>query len=366
MILSRAAAALFLFPVFSACLYGSTAAGMEFEFEYDIAARASGMTAVTTETGAGSGMEAWNYNYLGALFAMGELEIKASALKIFATDALFGDMEAGGAFSYKQYFYVPEAYVRLGRERTFAAAGLINLAFSEAGLFAVQDIFSAEKDFFYINAVNRTAREIDADMGMVPWAAGAGLLDSKLALTFAVLPAVWSRAAGPSGRAGSNTAYYSRAEIIAESAVLSLYNCYEEGEDEFIGAEYTGINYVISYAGGNSYYFEFRTGRVSTWPIDVISVFGAKTLRQEKTTLIWENRYSTAGGYETFVEDERWLAAGWKGIYAVHYAPKLENNTKVYAGMKLNPAKNFEAEFRYGYESRGNHRFDINLTLSNM
>ena len=221
---------------------------------------------------------------------------------------------------------------------------------SEAAYFTGLDILNYAKDFYYMDDFR------DGGFGCL---FKTSFFDRAFYLEF------FGAAQGLENR--NRYAYKLSSDI--GNLSFSIYNgCYivfdpSGNTGTAIQSNGFGITYKV---GGNSkIYLEGIFPEIDSWKFPITPVLGVAFTGPENVSVTAEINY-TGRSVDSFLQAIYSKPFGWQGWEAVlsgKYFPETDNNLAVLFGVR-NTVGPFQCEFRYGYESLGNHRVDVNLRLA--
>ena len=148
------------------------------------------------------------------------------------------------------------------------------------------------------------------------------------------------------------------------SGYYGFNNKWEKSFDWPVNWQKNGFN--ITYRDGICYkiYLEGNFTEIRKWPFAVYPVLGASVNCPGNVSLTAELSYEAgANVFLCAVFDKPFGWQGWEANVSGVYYQGGYNNVITLFGLKDNTGI-FQYEFRYGYESMGNHRIDINLRLA--
>jgi hypothetical protein len=162
--------------------------------------------------------------------------------------------------------------------------------------------------------------------------------------------------------------YTSRLSIEVGQFSTSVYAAnllYSSSDDPYKGGNRYGFNVVYKVDKLNKLYFETFFFEAYTFPVSLNSVAGISCAIFDAVTVTAEIQY-IGKGMDFYLEALHEAPFGWQGWDATlssKYIPNTKSNFAILFGLRNTIARIFQYEFRYGYESAGNHRIDINLRL---
>jgi hypothetical protein len=255
-----------------------------------------------------------------------------------------------------QYQYSPSVYLKYDLGYFYAAIGIMNVETSKGRLFRLSDVFFVEKKFEDINAIDYEKYSVGpVETLNLGYANDIFYIDLKILPDLRELFGHWN---GFYGRVGMNLNDF-------EFFIYGSYGAkFHDLNDQIVSINYLGLNTSLKINKFLSIYLETRTKNTVYWPIFLETVFGVKFLESNEYSVTLENFYSTGNIYKVFIEGEKKNVLGWESWdanVAILYSPSEFNNFKTFFTMRKNWSKNWLSEFRYGYESMGNHMIDVSV-----
>jgi hypothetical protein len=239
----------------------------------------------------------------------------------------------------------------------------MNLDSSEARFFTLPDIFYIEKRFDFLDELRRGYIYPTIESLNLGYKANILSFDFRILDLRGMFSNYLSEYIG----------LYGKAQVVFSSFKLAIYGSYRtktyNSSDNLINTNFLGVNVSLTPNNLFSIYLETRTKDIVSWPIYLETVLGVRLIETDGYSATLENYYSTGDIYKVFIEGEKKNVFGWDSWdanVAFLYSPSEFNNFKTFFTMRKNWSKNWLSEFRYGYESIGNHIIDVSIRLYDM
>jgi len=269
----------------------------------------------------------------------------------------------------------PNAYLKYSKWDWYIAFGMLQTENSAGRFFTLPDIFFIDKQFDFLDGI-RAERSQYNEFNKLNIGYSNGIITFNCRI-FPVEYSSYSEQSGYMDYSFDSYVIYSSLEYKIKNLKLSIYGSYDanlwvngnlpQGSDFY--TTFLGANTSVKLGDQFSFYLETRTKRIMYWPIYLETVLGIKYLENNGYSAIVENYYATYDIYKVFIEGEKKDVFGWDGWDAditFLYSPSEPTNFKTYFTVRRNWSKNWLSEFRYGYESIGNHIVDVSIRLYDM
>lgn len=250
------------------------------------------------------------------------------------------------------------AYLKYDVWDWYFAAGMMNSEVSHARFFTLSDVFFEEKRFDYL-CEPRFEWYFFERVDRVNF----GYANNLFSLDVKILPDNLN----PFGN-WKTFGYFCSASLKLNDFKLSIYSLFDRLliethlDPDLSNSAGTSVSYKLN--DGILLYFEMKASSAAHKPTLVEMVIGTRIFESKVQHIILESFYSIDGILKVFAEGEKKNVFGWEGWDAnaiFLYSPSEFNNFKSFFTMRKNWSENWLSEFRYGYESMGNHIIDASI-----
>jgi hypothetical protein len=124
-----------------------------------------------------------------------------------------------------------------------------------------------------------------------------------------------------------------------------------------------GLNLSYSPYNNSKIFVETATGQIYGWPFNVTTIAGTSFSAPDSISITAEVGY-ISGSFGAFSEISINAPFGWNGwLFRTNalYRPQIYDNLETLFTIRNIGSDMFQYEFRYGYESDGVHRVDVDL-----